>query len=314
MHVFAEVASETTGTGLALKQVKDMPQRVFGCVPQSVTAFHIGQELFGNSQAAGNGVVVAKYHPVCLGQKIGVLVGLATNHDAIHFPHVFVYLIQCLYAAVKDDFDVRKGLLDGIGALIDQRRDIPVFLGGEAGKDRLAGMDGQAGAAGGFHAAHKPVKEIIVILVIDADTGFHRHRYADRRLHGFDTARHQLRLGHQNRADLALLNPVGWAAHIQIDLVIAVVSGDAAGLGQLLWVAATQLQGHGVLFVVETQETVTIAVQNGLGYHHFGVQQRMPGDQAGQKPVVPCGPVHHRGDAQAAVQCAGCGVGGGVGH
>ena len=37
---------------------------------------------------------------------------------------------------------------------------------------------------------------------------------------------------------------------------------------------------------------------SGPGGHHLRIEQRMPCDQAQEEPVMPVGPVHHRGDAE----------------
>ncbi len=103
---------------------------------QGVATLHIGQELFGNVPAAGNGRVIAKDHPVCLCQEVGILVGLATDHHAIHFTHVLVHFLQRFNTAIENDLDVRKSLFDGIGALVDQRG-ISRFSLGES-PDRMA--------------------------------------------------------------------------------------------------------------------------------------------------------------------------------
>ena len=45
-----------------------------------------------------------------------------------------------------------------------------------------------------------------------------------------------------------------------------------------------------------------VAVQDGAGVHHLGVEQRAGCQQPVEVPAVPVGPVHHRRHAQAAVE------------
>ncbi len=302
MHVFAQVSSEATGARFTLEQVENMAQGMLGRMAQCVATLHIRQELFGYIPAAGYRVLIRKHDAIRVGQEVGVLVSLATNHHAIYVAHVLVHLVQSLHATVKDDLHMRKGLLDGIGALIDERGYLPVFLGRQPGKDGLAGMNGEAAAAGLFHAGHKPVEKIVIILVINADAGLYRHRHTDGCLHGFHALAHQFRLGHQNGADLALLHPIRRAAHIEIDLVVPVLLGNSGRFGQIPGLAAAKLQGYRMLFVIERQKPLTIPAQYRLGHHHFGIEQGVAGNQPGQKPVVPGGPVHHRRHGQASVR------------
>ncbi len=251
MHVFAEVAAELAGAGFTLEQVEDVAQGMLGGVAQGKAALQVRQELLGHLPAGRNRVVITKYYPVCFCQKVGVLVGFAADHHAIHFPHVIMDLIQGFHAAVKNDLHVGERLFDGIGTLVNQRWDFPVFLGRQAGQDRLAGMNGQAGAAGLFHVLHETEQEVVVILIINTDARLYGDGHRYRRLHGGHAGGHPFRLGHEHGADLALLDPVRGATHVQVDLVVAVLLADAGGLRQLLRVTATQLQGYRVFLVVE---------------------------------------------------------------
>src|SRR5690606_22887894 len=61
----------------------------------------------------------------------------------------------------------------------------------------------------------------------------------------------------------------------------------------------TQLQRDRVLHRVQRQQPPTIAVDDGVGVHHLGVQPRMRRQQPVEDPAVGVGPVHHRGDGQA---------------
>ncbi|MNG12988.1 hypothetical protein D3C84_966350 [compost metagenome] len=55
-----------------------------------------------------------------------------------------------------------------------------------------------------------------------------------------------------------------------------------------------------MLGLVVTQETLVIAVEQGARGDHFGVEQRMPGEQAQEEAAVAVGPIHHRRHAEAA--------------
>ena len=73
----------------------------------------------------------------------------------------------------------------------------------------------------------------------------------------------------------------------------------ARARGQRARVGAAELQRHRMLGRIETQQPCPIAVQHRAGRQHFGVKQRPARQQPMEKPAVPVGPLHHRGDAKA---------------
>jgi len=110
---------------------------------------------------------------------------------------------------------------------------------------------------------------------------------------------HQLGLGHQAGAEGAALHPFAGAAAVQIDLVVAPLLRQPGAVRQVGRFAATQLQGHRVFLRVEVQVAWHVAMQQGAGGHHLGVQAGVSGDEAVQDTAVPVGPVHHGRDGQA---------------
>ncbi len=66
------------------------------------------------------------------------------------------------------------------------------------------------------------------ILVVDAEPAFDGDRNFHRALHRRDAPRDQIRLRHQAGAEAAILHPVGRAADIEIDLVVAKILADFA--------------------------------------------------------------------------------------
>ena len=82
-----------------------------------------------------------------------------------------------------------------------------------------------------------------------------RHRYVDHLGHRLDAFADEAGLTHQAGAELAGLHPVRRATHVEIDLVIAGLCSHYGGLGQFHRIAATQLQGHRMLFVAMLEQT-----------------------------------------------------------
>ncbi len=107
-------------------------------------------------------------------------------------------------------------------------------------------------------------------------------------------------LRHQAGAETAGLNPVAGATAIQIDGIITPAGADPGALGQFAGVRAAELERDRMFGRVEVQQPGSVAMQNGPGRDHFGIQNRPGREQAQEKPAMPIGPVHHRGDAQPA--------------
>jgi len=143
------------------------------------------------------------------------------------------------------------------------------------------------------------MKRVLRILVVDADAALHGdgngHRLRQRR----HACRHQSGLAHKAGAEAARLHPVGRAAHIEIDLVIAEVFGDFRRFRQPDRIAAAQLQPQRMLGGVEAQQAATVAVQHRLSRHHLGIEQRVRRQCAVQHAAGTVRPVHHRRDAEA---------------
>jgi hypothetical protein len=73
---------------------------------------------------------------------------------------------------------------------------------------------------------------------------------------------------------------------------------------QCLRIAAAELQGHRLFGRIETQEPVAVAAQHGAGGQHLGIQERPARQQPMEKPAMPVGPFHHRGDGEVSFQHA----------
>ncbi len=134
---------------------------------------------------------------------------------------------------------------------------------------------------------------LIGIPVIDPDASLYRHGHRNRSEHCGYTIRDQFRVPHQACAEGPVLHPVARATQVEVDLVIAPVLANFRTLGQLRRVAATELQRHWMLGGVKIQQPFPIAMQDGASRHHFGVQQRVFGQQPQEISVMAIRPVHH---------------------
>ena len=128
---------------------------------------------------------------------------------------------------------LRPLALQPIDQRIVERRDLAVLLRRQALQPGLAGMDHEgrdAGRGAGVDQANRlssgscsstPIRHLTVAGMRTA---------ARDRGHALG---HQRRLAHQAGAEAAALHPVGRAADVEVDLVVAEVLADPRGLGQL---------------------------------------------------------------------------------
>ncbi len=51
--------------------------------------------------------------------------------------------------------------------------------------------------------------------------------------------------------------------------------------------------------ILEAEQARAIAVQHRAGRDHFGIEPRPARERPVERPAVPVGPIHHRGDGEA---------------
>jgi hypothetical protein len=210
--------------------------------------------------------------------------------------------VERLNPAIDDDGQIGPILLEPVHTLVVQRRDLAVGLGREPLQPRLARVHDQRIRARGDDGVGEALQERVAVAVVDADARLHRHRHIDRCLHPVDTRGHCLGLGHQTSAEGPRSDAVAGAAHVDVDLVIAPRRTESSRLGHHLGLAATDLQRHRMLERIEREQALGIAAKQRLRGDHLGVQQRAPGYQAHQVPLVPVGAVHHGRHAERAIE------------
>jgi hypothetical protein len=161
-------------------------------------------------------------------------------------------------------------------------------------------VDDERLAAGIGDRADEVAHEAVFFIVIDADAVLDGDVDRDSVAHRLDAVGHQLRLVHQAGAKRTLLHALGGAAAVQVDLVVAPLLAELGALGQITRVAAAQLQGDGMLDVVEAQMTLGVAIDQRAGVDHLGVEPGVAGDLPVEDAAVAVGPVHHRSNRQTA--------------
>src|SRR5271156_53704 len=121
--------------------------------------------------------------------------------------------------------------LQGMDNLIVERRDRPVVLGTQALEPGFARMDNERRRARRLYRFREGEQSGARLLLVDADPALDRNGDVDRGGHGRYAFGDQLGLAHQASAETAALDPVGRAAAVEIDLVIAELGANARRLG-----------------------------------------------------------------------------------
>src|SRR6266478_1015273 len=106
--------------------------------------------------------------------------------------------------------------------------------------------------------------------------------------------RDQLRLRHQAGAEGALLHPLARAADVEVDLVVAVVRAELRAAGEILRVAAAELQADRMLRGIERQMLLDIAVEQHAAGDHLGVEPGARADLPEEVAAMAVGEIHHR--------------------
>ena len=279
--------------------------RVIACsgVPCGELPLDVGQQTPGDLEPARDGLRDAEQRALPLGEHVGILVGLAADHHAVDLASLRERLVERADAAVHDHLELRKVGLHAMDHLVAKGRDLAVLLRAEAREPGLARVQDQSAAARGRDRLHEGAKEIVrIVAIVDPDPGLDRDRHVDRGAHRPDARRDEIGLGHQAGAEAGVLHPIRGAADVQVDLVVAPRRAELGRAREIVRIGAAQLQRHRVLGRIEAQEPRRIAVQDGPGRDHLGVQERAPRDQTQKIALVPVGPVHHRGNGQAPIE------------
>ena len=244
------------------------------------------------------------------------VVGLTADHHAVRPLERLSRSRSVAQAAVEHDRQVGEVLFEAACDVVAQRRDLAVVGGRPVAEHRTARVhDGAVGAR--RTDRHQKIGEPVVVRLIEAlhrvgevrlpgaqrpDAHLHRHRDIDHLAHRGDAVRHEVRLVHQARAESALLHLVRRTAAVEVDLVVAPLGAVARRGGEVIGLAATELQRHGVLLARELEQPVAFAAQDRGRGHHLGVEQEFGGEAAQEVAAVPVRPIHHRGDRHASVE------------
>ncbi len=222
-----------------------------------------------------------------------------THHHAIEPCQLLLHGGIGVQAAVDGKGQVRKIGLELAHHAVAQRRQFAVFPGRQALEPGVARMHDEHRATRIGHGADKIAHKGVALVLVNADAVLDRDGHLHHVHHGLHAVGHQLGFVHQAGAKGTALHPLAGATAVEVDLVIAPLLSQPRAMRQIGRLAAPQLQGHGVLFGVEAQMALHIAMHQRTRGHHFGVQQGVPAQQPVQVAAMAIGPVHHRRNGHA---------------
>src|SRR4051794_38973421 len=204
-------------------------------------------------------------------------------------------------AAVDNDRYIRPRFLQPIDPDIVQRRDIAIFLRRQSFEPSLAGVNDQCVGTRCDNTAGELVQRHVRILIVDADPALHSNGNSYRALHRLNAIGDQRRLRHQAGAKTAVLHPVRRTTDVEIDFVVAEILTYLSRCCEIASIGPAKLKRDGMFAGIETEQPLTIAMQDGPGRQHLGVEPSVPGHEAVEDTAVPVGPVHHGGHGKAIV-------------
>src|SRR6266850_1745317 len=231
-----------------------------------------------------------------IGEHPRVVIRGSAEHHAIHMIRMKFDFFVRADAAVDHDSELRKVLLQPIDVLVLERRNLAVLFRREALEDGIARVDDEGPAAGRGDRGDKVPEKGVILDPVDAGSMLHRDRNADFAPDSRDALRDQRRLGHQAGAESALLHPLARAADVEVDLVVAVIRAELRAAGEILRVAAAELQADRVLRAIESEMLLDVAVEQRAAGDHLGVEPGTRADLPEKVPAMAVGEIHHRGD------------------
>ena len=205
-----------------------------------------------------------------------------------------VFILVDRQAAVEHDGQLRAVGFQSRYAAVVERRNFAILFRAQPLENRIAGVHREYAAAGFADGADKIADKAVTFALVDADAVLDRHRKRDHIYHGLDAIGHKGWLGHQACAKSTTLHALGRAAAIEIDLVIPPLFAQLRAMRQVGRLTAAELQCDWMLLGIEHQVTSNIAMDQGAGGHHFGVEQGLARQKAVQIAAMAIRPIHHR--------------------
>src|SRR5262249_37058817 len=145
-----------------------------------------------------------------------LLIRRATHHHAVQATDLGHGLIKRKNTAVEHDWEVAMHDFQAVHKRIVEWRHFTIFTRAQSFQPGFARMYDQRTDSGRLDRVSKTKQRFLGILLVYRDPAFDCYRYFDRSFHCSDAIAYQRRLGHEARAEAALLDAIRRTADIKV--------------------------------------------------------------------------------------------------
>lgn len=166
-------------------------------------------------------------------------------------------------------------------------------------------MDDKGSAAAFGHGVDEGEEGIEIVIVIHTQSTLDRHGHMGRhsRAHVRDQARHQHGLMHQAGTEATRQNTIGRTAAVEVDFIKPGRRTNRRRGRQGVRLRPAQLHSNRMLALALREQLLAIALQDGVGMDHLGIEQCAGRTNTVKGPTVRVGPIDHRRDRKP--RCGG---------
>lgn len=209
-----------------------------------------------------------------------------------------MHIVDLKKAAVYEELDVRKLLLQGEDPVVLQRRNVPVLFRIESFEERLSGVDNELLDASFLRHSPDEVHDVFPsVQIIYSESAFDSDRDVDALNSPLADGGHKIRLIHEFGSEAAVDSLVGRTATVEVDLVIAVLLDGLGSSCYFVWIVSSNLSDNRMLVVSELEKLGIASlwdVDDGMFVQHFSIQVAFLSQQSAKVPKVVVRDVHHR--------------------
>jgi hypothetical protein len=220
-----------------------MPRDVMGAAARRDLLIEVARHLLDDLiEVKLGGLELGEEELVSEHKEAWVLISRSADHHPINLLKVLEGLVPARDPTIDLDEELGVSALELIDLGVAERGDVAVFFWAEPREPGLASVDAKAITTSLGDPLDKLEHVLILVALIHADAVLDRHGQAGGALHGDDAVRDALRPKHKARTKTAALHSIAWAAHVEVDLIVAPVLSEASAAREGLWVVPTELQ------------------------------------------------------------------------
>ncbi len=133
-------------------------------------------------------------------------------------------------------------------------------------------MDEDSSTPGSGDGVDETTQELVAVEIVDAQSRLDRYRNIDRSGHRGYASCDLQRFGHERGAETPRLDPVARTPHVQVYLIVTRLGTQAGCLGELIRVATSELQRHGMFVRVKRKKMQPPSIHERRRRYHLRVQ------------------------------------------